>query len=479
MIRFCQLWIVILGLSISIAKADTSAFAPGFTESVMPDSESGVPIQVIKGGKAGAPWVVLIHGLGQEASKDWLPILPVLAKNYRVLMFDLPGFGRSGRPDAALTPERYADLVHRVISHTSSEPVFVVGHSLGGAIALRHAYSYPEQVKRLLLIDAAGLLEVNVFTRHLIKVPDRVAAAPLLNLVVGPASRLVNRVSGRIQDSMAGKASAVSTLAGSDIARGLLYKDSSNINAALGLMNEDFSSMIPAIRPPVWILWGEKDPVAPLRTGSALRWLLPQAQLDILPKVGHVPMSEATNQTAAWLTKSLQGPLPLPRENDKNEASASQEDAVCQDDSNRIYRGHWRSIRLENCTDIKIENATLEQLVAINSTVTIENTNIASQGTALEAKQANITATGLRIVAPRAWNLEYSRLDLAATQVTAPQLGNVKDYALLLLSLSHWCDGTNEWGLHGVWKPQDGQMDQQVRNVRRNRCALAASADQR
>ena len=472
MIRLLQLCTMIgFSLLATCARADEASFPPGFNETRVTDLASGLQVQVVAGGKAGAPTVVLIHGLGQQASKDWLPVLPELAKHYQVLMFDLPGFGRSDRPDAVLSPKRYADLVHWLIGRHTAQPVFVVGHSLGAAVALRHSYDYPQQVRRLLLIDATGILQTTVFARHLIKVPGQVASKkPLLRKLADRGSRILNHFSGQFQDLTADNASALAAMAGSELARGMLYKDSSTVNAALGLANEDFSPYVRDLRVPVFMLWGEQDPVAPLRTGEALRWLLPQAQLDVLAEVGHVPMSEASWQTGLWMLKSIQGPLPQPL---AQEPGGSQGDAVCKDQKNLVYRGRWRSIRLEHCANVKIENATIEQLVANHSTVVVDNVSIYSQGTALEAKDASITATGLRIVAPRAWKLENSRLDLAAVQVNARELGDDKDGSLLYLSLGHWCDGADEWTMHGVWKPHAGKLESQFRKLRAGSCSAA------
>ena len=103
---------------------------------------------------------------------------------------------------------------------------------------------------------------------------------------------------------------------------------------------------------------------------------------------------------------------------------------------------------------------------------------IQSQGTALDAKDANISATGLRIVAPRAWNLDNSRLDLAAVQLHARDLGEDKNSSLLYLSLGHWCDGADEWRLHGVWKPRAGRLEPQFRKTRAGGCVSPGDSEQ-
>ena len=84
-----------------------------------------------------------------------------------------------------------------------------------------------------------------------------------------------------------------------------------------------------------------------------------------------------------------------------------------------------------------------------------------------------------RISAARAWQLDNSRLDLAAARLRARELGADKGGSLLFLSLSRWCDGASDWYLHDSWKPHAGMLDGQFRRVRGARCALGErGADQ-
>ncbi|MES2297119.1 MAG: alpha/beta hydrolase [Pseudomonadota bacterium] len=453
------------------ASAQDSPFPPGFQQSQLADPVSGLPVQVALSRKPGAPWVVLIHGLGQQAARDWLPVLPALAADYQVMVFDLPGFGASPAPDAALTPTGFADLVHSLVSRQTEEPVFVVGHSLGGAIALRYAYAYPQQVRRLMLIDVAGMLQTTVFTRYLSRLPDHVDQVPLLNPLVRAGSTVLNQISGHLQDLMAGNASTMSALAGSDRARGLLYKDQSQINAALGLVNEDFSPVIRELKLPVRLLWGGRDPVAPLRTGIALAWLLPQAHLDVLPEVGHVPMSDAAAATSAWLLAALREPLPPAPVQDE----ASQGDGRCKKQNNVVFRGRWRSLSLDRCNNARIEDVMVESLQVRHSSVTMKNVSIHSASVALDVSDSSIIATGMRIEAEQAWRLEHSRVDMAAFTLAAPKLGSQKGGSRLFLSLGHWCDGDADWRLHGVWTPSNGELDAQLRSRRDGDCRRDAA----
>lgn len=469
--RIALIFLCLIGLPSHAGELKALACLPGFTASSVTDPSSGLPVYINIRTKLGAPWLVFIHGLGQDASQDWQPVLPLLSEHFQILLFDLPGFGNSPAPDSALTPEKYAALVHFLVSSVSKEAVAVVGHSLGGAIALRYAHDYPQEVKHLLLIDTAGILQSTVFAKHLSLVPNQINKTSLLDPLLAHGSRALNFLSGQLQDLLADRAMSIQTLAGSEQARHLLYKDSSNINAALGLVNEDFSRVIRHLSIPVKLLWGAQDPIAPLRTGLAVQWWLPDAQLEILPSIGHVPMKEASQKTSEWLLKALQNTESAPRQEPPGE---SQGDGECKDQNNLVFRGKWRSLRIEHCANIRIENATLERLVVLGSAVTLHKVNIHAKEIALEAKKANITATGLYISAPQAWNIEDSRLDLAAFHIMSARLGEQKEKSLFSLSLGLWCDGKNEWRLHGVWKPKNGRMDQQFSLLQDNSCALPA-----
>lgn len=450
-------------------QAETGPYPSGFVESFSTDPTSGLPVHVVTWQKPGAPWLLLIHGLGANASQDWLPLLPSLAEHYQLLLFDLPGFGGSAMPEDFLTPKKYADLVHLLVKEHAKTPVFVVGHSLGGAVALRYSHDYPEDVQRLLLIDVAGVLQTSVFTRHLSQVPKSGEQIPLLNTWLNRGGRVLNHFSGKAQDWLAEYATSFQTLASSNTARGLLYKDHTTINAALGLVNEDFTPLISEIKTPVWMLWGEDDPVAPLRTGQALQWLLPMAQLEILSKVGHVPMSEATDKTSAWMLNALQMDVPRLQE---RVIGASQGAGYCKNQKNLRFTGVWTSLHLEHCANIRIENAHLGSLVVKNSSANLINVQLHATTLALEAKNANIMATGLRVDAPLALQVEDSRLDFAAFSINAPLLGEQKDESQYFFSLGHWCDGQSGWWLHDVWKPKNGRLDKQLQRVRGGACAF-------
>jgi pimeloyl-ACP methyl ester carboxylesterase len=99
------------------------------------------------------PTIVLVHGLGSR-SGHWLPVARRLARHHHVVLVDLPGHGDTAMPDPfSLEQAEYA--LDRAIADASSEPVVLVGHSLGGLIAAAEAIDHPSRVRSLVLVEAA------------------------------------------------------------------------------------------------------------------------------------------------------------------------------------------------------------------------------------------------------------------------------------------------------------------------------------
>ncbi len=121
--------------------------------------DSGAPPDAAPSGN-GASTIVLLHGLSSYSS-FWEYQIPHLAKHHRVLALDLPGFGQSARPDAPYTPPWYANVVSDWMNAVWADRAVVIGHSMGGQIALTLALDHPERVEKLVLAAPAGLERFN------------------------------------------------------------------------------------------------------------------------------------------------------------------------------------------------------------------------------------------------------------------------------------------------------------------------------
>jgi pimeloyl-ACP methyl ester carboxylesterase len=115
---------------------------------------SGIPTAVLEGGE-GAP-VVLLHGQGEFAA-TWAAVLPTLVGSHRVVAPDLPGHGDTGLGEGKLDVQRSVAWLRELLDCTCSTPPVLVGHLLGGALALRYAIAQGERIAGLVLVDTLGL----------------------------------------------------------------------------------------------------------------------------------------------------------------------------------------------------------------------------------------------------------------------------------------------------------------------------------
>jgi pimeloyl-ACP methyl ester carboxylesterase len=136
------------------------------------------------------PAIMLIHGIGDN-STTWNAIQAKLAQRFTVIAPDLLGHGRSDKPRADYSVAAYANGMRDLLSVLEIERVTVVGHSLGGGVAMQFAYQFPHLVERLILIGAGGVTkDVNVALR-LASLPMGSEALALLRLpLVLPALRI-------------------------------------------------------------------------------------------------------------------------------------------------------------------------------------------------------------------------------------------------------------------------------------------------
>src|SRR5262249_11525728 len=127
------------------------------------------------------PAVLLIHGIG-DSSDTWEHVLPALAQNYTVIAPDLLGHGRSDKPRADYSVAGYANAMRDLLTVIGIERATVIGHSLGGGVAMQFAYQYPERCDRVGLVSSGGVSgEVNALLR-LAAAPSSDFFLPLLRL---------------------------------------------------------------------------------------------------------------------------------------------------------------------------------------------------------------------------------------------------------------------------------------------------------
>ncbi len=262
------------------------ALAPGVLPRACPLAGGGT-LRLLEGGEG--PPLVLLHGRGSAAS-TWFPLLPALSREHRVLAVDLPGFG--GSP-ASLGPLRtaedglrfFVEPVEEVLSALAPRPMTLVGHSLGGLVALELALRGRVPVERLVLVDAMGLgPELAHEARLFFRVgPERVAR------VLGP--RLFGRIAPLPDTPHRRRLMALDYELMT--VRGGRAEATRAFNTLVPLTGDVFHrcERLGEVKPPTVYLWGEKDGVLPVSLAEAAVRAQPSARLVRVP-AGHSPHLE-------------------------------------------------------------------------------------------------------------------------------------------------------------------------------------------
>ena len=147
------------------------------------------------------PVLLLIHGVGDN-STTWEPIHSRLARRFTVIAPDLLGHGKSDKPRADYSVAAYANGMRDLLTVLDIEQATVVGHSLGGGVAMQFAYQFPQLVERLILVGAGGVTsDVNIALRFA-SLPVGAEALALLRLpLVLPALQTAGRLLGAVVGS--------------------------------------------------------------------------------------------------------------------------------------------------------------------------------------------------------------------------------------------------------------------------------------
>ena len=252
----------------------------------------GLRIRCFAGGEG--PPLLLVHGYGGSAW-NWAELAPLLPAR-RLLIPDLPGHGASSPLPAARTLSSFADVLAAVCEAEGAPSVDVVGHSLGGVVALRLAERRPDLVRRLVLAAAAGISTSTRLAEAFITVvgiarPGRLVARRLPRVAASPLLRRL--VFGLLEVSnpeALGERAVYSFLRASP-----LHTDA--LGAGLALSADDPRQGLDRVRCPVLVLWGARDRQVPLEDGFEYARRL-RAPLRVIADCGHLLIGERPDACA-------------------------------------------------------------------------------------------------------------------------------------------------------------------------------------
>lgn len=275
-----------------VAEADIDAFVAGFVAPEAADDDAAesnapAPQEITAGayrlryldlGSGDGPPVVFIHGFGADLNA-WMFTQPALAERHRTVALDLPGHGGSSRDVGAGDVGALAEAVAGALAALGIARAHLVGHSLGGAIALELAAAQPGLVASVTLIASAGLgPEINTgFIDGFVKMERRRDAQDVLRLLVHDPALLSRTM---VEDVLRykrldGVAAALATIAGACFPG--------------GRQTQDRTAALAGLAAPVQVIWGRDDRIVPAAHAEALRGRVP---VHILDNAGHLPQME-------------------------------------------------------------------------------------------------------------------------------------------------------------------------------------------
>ncbi|AMV73280.1 hypothetical protein JCM30471_16820 [Desulfuromonas carbonis] len=396
-------------------------------------------------GQENPELLLLIHGLGDEAGRCWDDSLPGLADRYHVLVPDLPGFGRSSKENRLYSPENYAAFIDWLLHRYPGRPVTIVGHSLGGAIALAYAGRYGQDLERLVLVDTVGLLNRVTVSKTFLQ--DQLNFRPPFF----PASTegFFDRLAGRVVEKFSRLPANLGEILTSATGRERVLGSEPAKIAALALVETDFTPILAGVTTPTWLLWGEQDAVAPRRIAQLLQGVLPVAELKLLPGLGHTPMRENPAAFSRALHDALTvAPQPPPRP----QPPASERIGRCQDQSGVTFSGNYQRLEINNCREVTIEDAYIGEAVIDRSLVSMRNSVIAGAEVGLFIRASTLIATAVEISGATALVTDQSRLDLAGARLTGREaaIRCQREKSTLVFSVSELSSKGRRRPLHEV-----------------------------
>lgn len=213
--------------------------------------------------------LVVIHGGGGDA-RTWLSNVNLLSDNYRVYVPDLPGFGESQSPEGDYNIPELTEFVDSFADDLGLESFYLMGHSIGGGVALNYALKFPHRIKRLVLVSSLCLgREIALWLR--LSVPARFIGSAVLAVLRG-VKWLVKKLSLPVELAMP------------------LSRASLDLGSSIATLKEQtlvLADRLSELVMPTLVVWGVKDRIVPVSQAYAAAQVIPNCQLKVFGKCGH------------------------------------------------------------------------------------------------------------------------------------------------------------------------------------------------
>lgn len=233
-------------------------------------------------------FVLFLHGWGANITL-FDGLMSVVSQKYTVLALDMPGFGKSDEPKKAWNVDDYVDFVLKFVSLFSPKSLVLVGHSFGGRVIIKMlARQLPFEVKKIILIDAAGIKP-----KKNLKQKASLAAYKIGRKIM--SLKPLKTLFPDAVENMRKKRGSADYNSATPIMRETLVK----------VVNEDLTHLLPSIKASSLLIWGTNDTATPLSDGETMERLIPDAGLVRVNGAGHYSFLEAPDLTARVVSSFL------------------------------------------------------------------------------------------------------------------------------------------------------------------------------
>lgn len=276
----------------------------GGEPSLFVELEPGLTVHYRDQGKRDGPVLLLIHG-SNASLHTWEPWVKRLGGDYRVITLDLPGHGLTGtHPGGVYDYPVFVEVVSDLMAKLGIQRAVIGGNSMGGGTAWMFALAHPEKTKALLLVDAAG---APAWQSKKTPIGFRVMRMPVVKELarfIAPRSMFESSlktsmsVQSKIDDALVDRYWELNRYPGNREATMKRFALPHNNWAAS-------KEKLAAIKAPTMVMWGAEDNLIPVSSANWFADALPGSTLVIYPKVGHIPMEEVPDESAADVKKWL------------------------------------------------------------------------------------------------------------------------------------------------------------------------------
>lgn len=236
----------------------------------------GLDINYICEGEGNS--VLLLHGWGANIGA-FAPVINRLKANFKVYAIDFPGFGESDEPKDVFGVFDYARIVKGFIDKMKINEVVLIGHSFGGRISIILGKKYPDLIKKIILVDSAGLIP-----KRTIKYYFKVYTFKTL--------KFIYKKLFFIKDKEKRMEIFYNKFGSTD------YKEASGImrKVFVKVVNQDLKPLLKEIKVPTLLIWGENDTATPLYMGKIMEKEIPDSGLVVLEDAGHFSYLDKFNK---------------------------------------------------------------------------------------------------------------------------------------------------------------------------------------